>query len=79
MKEQIAMIQIGQRGQKIEDFEFDVYQDNEIKKVKFSNYEGKWLVLLFYPASSPPSDPRSWRRRPRTTINLGRAVPRFSP
>ena len=40
------MIQI---GQKIEDFEFDVYQDNETKKVKFSNYEGKWLVLLFYP------------------------------
>jgi NADH-dependent peroxiredoxin subunit C len=36
-------------GQKIDDFEFDVYQGDEIKKVKFSNYEGKWLVLLFYP------------------------------
>lgn len=45
MKEQIAMIQI---GQKIEDFEFDVYQGDKIKKVKFSNYEGKWLVFLFY-------------------------------
>jgi len=36
-------------GQKIDDFAFDVYQGHEIKKVKFSNYRGKWLVLLFYP------------------------------
>ena len=51
MKEQIAMIQIGQKiDDFIDDFEFEVYQNNEIKKVKFSNYEGKWLVLLFYPA-----------------------------
>ena len=41
------MIQI---GQKIDDFEVEVYQNEEIKKVKFSNYQGKWLVLLFYPA-----------------------------
>jgi NADH-dependent peroxiredoxin subunit C len=37
-------------GQKIEDFEFEVYQNDEIRKVKFSDYEGKWLVLLFCPA-----------------------------
>ncbi len=37
-------------GQKIDDFEFEIYQNDEIKKVKFSNYHGKWLVLLFYPA-----------------------------
>jgi peroxiredoxin (alkyl hydroperoxide reductase subunit C) len=41
------MIQI---GQKIDDFEFEVYQNEEIKKVKLSSYQGKWLVLLFYPA-----------------------------
>jgi peroxiredoxin (alkyl hydroperoxide reductase subunit C) len=41
------MIQI---GRKIDDFEFEVYQNEEIKKVKLSNYQGKWLVLLFYPA-----------------------------
>jgi peroxiredoxin (alkyl hydroperoxide reductase subunit C) len=41
------MIQI---GQKIDDFEFEVYQNEEIKKVKLSGYQGKWLVLLFYPA-----------------------------
>jgi len=51
MKEQIAMIQIGQKiDDFIDDSEFEVYQNDEIKKVKFSNYEGKWLVLLFYPA-----------------------------
>ena len=47
-------------GQKIDDFAFDVYQGHEIKKVKFSNYRGKWLVLLFYPvdfASSRPGKP----------------------
>ena len=30
--------------------EFEVYQNEEIKKVKLSSYRGKWLVLLFYPA-----------------------------
>ena len=37
-------------GQKIDDFEFEIYQNNETRKVKFSDYRGKWLVLLFYPA-----------------------------
>lgn len=45
------MIQIGQKiDYFIDDFEFEVYQNHEIKKIKFSNYGGKWLVLLFYPA-----------------------------
>ena len=44
------MIQIGQKiDDFIDDLEFEAYQNNEIKKVKFSDYEGKWLVLLFYP------------------------------
>ena len=37
-------------GQEIPDFELDVYHENEFKKMKFSDYRGKWLVLLFYPA-----------------------------
>ena len=41
------MIQI---GQKIDDFEFEVFQNDKINKVELSNYQGKWLVLLFYPA-----------------------------
>lgn len=41
------MIQV---GQKIEDFEFEAYQNDQIKKIKLSDCRGKWLVLLFYPA-----------------------------
>lgn len=37
-------------GQRITDFEFEAYHDDEVKKIKFSDYKGKWLVLLFYPA-----------------------------
>jgi peroxiredoxin len=37
-------------GQKVEDFEFEVFHKDDIKKVKLSDYKGKWLVLLFYPA-----------------------------
>jgi hypothetical protein len=33
MKEQIAMIQIGQKIDFIDDLEFDAYQNNEIKKM----------------------------------------------
>lgn len=34
----------------VPEFELDAYQANEIKKVKLSNYKGKWVVLIFYPA-----------------------------
>jgi NADH-dependent peroxiredoxin subunit C len=45
------MIQIGQIiDDVIDDFEFEIYQNDEIKRTKFSNYDGMWLVLLFYPA-----------------------------
>ena len=37
-------------GQKIEPFEFEAYHQNEIKKMKISDFKRKWLVLLFYPA-----------------------------
>jgi len=37
-------------GQEIPDFEMDIYHQDEIKKIKLSDYRGKWLVLLFYPA-----------------------------
>ncbi len=37
-------------NQKIDDMEFEAFQNNEIKKLKFSDYNGKWLILLFYPA-----------------------------
>ncbi|HAS80860.1 MAG: Peroxiredoxin [Candidatus Nomurabacteria bacterium GW2011_GWE1_32_28] len=34
----------------IPDFEVEAYQNNNIKKIKFSDYRGKWVVLIFYPA-----------------------------
>lgn len=37
-------------GQKVEDFEVQAYIPDEIKKVRLSEYKGKWVVLLFYPA-----------------------------
>jgi alkyl hydroperoxide reductase subunit AhpC len=64
------MIQIGQKiDDLIDDFEFEVYQNNEIKKDKFSNYSGKWLVLLFYPADFTCIVPRNWRRPPNITMS----------
>ena len=37
-------------GQTIPDFEVDAYHEGETKKIKLSDYRGKWLVLVFYPA-----------------------------
>jgi peroxiredoxin len=37
-------------GAAIPDFELDAYVDGAIKRVKFSDYKGKWLVMIFYPA-----------------------------
>ena len=37
-------------GKKIPDISLEIFQNNETKKIKLSDYIGKWLVLLFYPA-----------------------------
>ncbi len=37
-------------GQKAPDFEADAYHNDEIVKVKLSDYKGKWVVVIFYPA-----------------------------
>ncbi len=37
-------------GEPIPDFEVDAYHNDEIKKLHFSDYRGKWLILAFYPA-----------------------------
>lgn len=34
----------------VPDFELDSFQNNDIKKIKLSDYKGKWVVLVFYPA-----------------------------
>lgn len=37
-------------GEKIEDFETRAYHNDKIENVKLSDYKGKWVVMLFYPA-----------------------------
>ena len=37
-------------GEKVQDFQVQAYQNNDIKDIKLSDYKGKWVVLLFYPA-----------------------------
>lgn len=37
-------------GEQIKDFEFDAYYKEDIRKLKFSNYKGQWIILAFYPA-----------------------------
>ena len=37
-------------GQTINDMAMEAYHQEEIKKINLSDYKGRWLVLLFYPA-----------------------------
>lgn len=37
-------------GEKMPDIELEAFHNSEMKKIKLSDYKGKWLVLLFYPA-----------------------------
>lgn len=37
-------------GQNIPDFELEAFHEDKIKKIKFSDYRGRWIVLIFYPA-----------------------------
>ena len=36
-------------GKPAPDFETNAYIGSEIKKVKLSDYKGKWVMLSFYP------------------------------
>ncbi len=37
-------------GQGISDFEVEAFHNEDIRKIRLSDYKGKWVVLLFYPA-----------------------------
>ncbi len=37
-------------GETIPDYEFEAYQNDEVKTMKFSDFRGKWLIVMFYPA-----------------------------
>ncbi|MEK7072594.1 MAG: redoxin domain-containing protein [Patescibacteria group bacterium] len=34
----------------VPEIELEVYHNDEIQKIKLSDYHGKWLILFFYPA-----------------------------
>jgi len=44
------MVKPGEKITEILDVEFDAYHADKLKKIKLSDYRGKWVVLLFYPA-----------------------------
>jgi peroxiredoxin len=46
------MVKINQKIYELEvaNLPFEAFQNEEIKKIKLSNYKGQWLVLIFYPA-----------------------------
>jgi peroxiredoxin (alkyl hydroperoxide reductase subunit C) len=37
-------------GQPVPSFEFEYFQDESFKKMKLPDLQGKWVVLVFYPA-----------------------------
>jgi len=50
--EVVNIIQINENvyDREIANFNFEAYQDDEIKNIKLSDFKGKWLILIFYPA-----------------------------
>ena len=43
----VSMVKVGHT---VPDFEFEIFQDEKIKKVHFSDYKNKWIIVFFYPA-----------------------------
>lgn len=41
---------VGVDARNIAPFDIDIFHNEELKKIRLSDYEGKWLVLFFYPA-----------------------------
>lgn len=37
-------------GKVAPNFEAEIYHEDDIKKIKLSDYKGKWVILFFYPA-----------------------------
>lgn len=37
-------------GKEVPDIEFEVFHNEKIKKIRFSDYKNKWIILFFYPA-----------------------------
>ena len=46
MREFVCSVRI---GESVPDYEFQAFHKEDIKTMKFSDFRGKWLVLMFYP------------------------------
>jgi len=46
-KEYVANVKVGET---VPDFEFEVFQKDEVRTMSLSSLRGKWVVLAFYPA-----------------------------
>ena len=51
-------------GQTVADLSMEAYAQEKVKKIKLSDYRGKWLVLFFYPADFTFVCPRNWKKWP---------------
>ncbi len=51
-----------QIDQEIPDFDLEAFHNEEIKSVKLSDYRGKWLVSISYPADFTSFALRNWKR-----------------
>lgn len=47
MEEQATVARVGKSAP---DFEAEAFVDGGFRKVKLSDYQGRWVVLCFYPA-----------------------------
>lgn len=47
MREYVSSVRVGEA---IPDFEFEAYHKDEAVAMKFSDFRGKWLIVMFYPA-----------------------------
>jgi len=37
-------------GEQVADFEADAFHEEDTRKIRLSEYKGKWVVMIFYPA-----------------------------
>lgn len=47
MREFVSSVRVGEA---IPDYEFEAFQNDDTQTMKFSDFRGKWLIVMFYPA-----------------------------
>lgn len=47
VRDYVASVKV---GEPVPDYEFEAYENDKIRTMKFSEARGKWLIVMFYPA-----------------------------